>query len=69
MFSSAVVTVNAVKEHLRQMNSIFEEISLLNTLQLYQYLLNMADRYEKNNDLNFAAVVHMLHPRLHNADE
>ena len=69
MFSSDEVTVTSVRQHLRQMNLIFEETNSLTKFELYEYLLNVSDQYEKKNKQNFASVVHKLHPRKYTTDK
>ena len=61
MFYSCAVTVDAVRDHLRQMYLIYEETRLLTSIQLYESLLKVSYGYQQN----FAAIVHMLHPRLY----
>ena len=68
VFRSSVVTLDAVREHLREMNSVFEETSLLSQIELYAYLLNLASKYETELCNNFAKTVHLLHPWTYLAD-
>ena len=68
MFRSTFVTLDAVREHLREMNLVFEEASLLNRVELYEYLLNLACKYETERSDNIAKTVHLLHPRSYLVD-
>ena len=68
VFRSSVVTLDAVREHLREMNSVFEETSLFSQIELYAYLLNLASKYETERSNNFAKTVHLLHPRTYLKD-